>query len=80
MTYHATAWKQTPFAEVIRGMEHVEGIYTGYGDKPDQGKLHSSGESYARQEFPLMDWIKKCQVVKRKGGGRGAGNIEDLEM
>ncbi len=27
---------ETPFAEIISGMENVDAIYGGYGDKPDQ--------------------------------------------
>ena len=61
-------------------MEHVEAIYSGYGDKPDQGKLHSEGESYVKKEFPEMDWIKKCYIVKRKAGSKGQGSADDLEM
>lgn len=56
---------ETPFGEIVEGMENaVDKIYGGYGDKPDQGKLHSEGESYVRENFPKMDWIKRCYVLK----------------
>ena len=58
---------ETPFGEIIEGLENVDAIYGGYGDKPDQGKLHSDGEGYVKENFPKMDWIKKCQVLKQEG-------------
>ena len=71
---------ETPFAEIIEGLENVVAIYGGYGDKPDQGKLHSEGESYARGSFPKMDWIKTCVIVRGVEQGRGGGSMKDLEM
>ncbi|GAX76540.1 hypothetical protein CEUSTIGMA_g3986.t1 [Chlamydomonas eustigma] len=54
---------ETPFGEVIEGMSNVDNIYGGYGDKPDQEKLHSLGRKYVEENFPKLDFIKKCFLV-----------------
>lgn len=60
-----SAW-ETPFAQVVHGMENVEAIYSGYGDNVDQGELHTRGLEYVRKEFPKLDFIHKCYIVRRR--------------
>jgi|LauGreStaDraftv2_3_1035109.scaffolds.fasta_scaffold21800_1 hypothetical protein len=62
-------------------MENVDKIYGGYGDKPDQGKLHSEGESYVKASFPKLDWIKKCYVLNHEGVAKlDNENQKDLSL
>ena len=49
-------------------MDVVHGIYTGYGDKVDQGRLQPSrpGAADYLASFPKLDRFKKCTL--QKGG------------
>jgi peptidyl-prolyl cis-trans isomerase A (cyclophilin A) len=61
---------EVPFGVVTTGGDVVDSWYTGYGDMPpwghgpDQGKLHNRGNSYIRSEYPLIDFIIDCSVLK----------------
>jgi len=39
-------------------------IYTGYGEAPSQGKIRNRGVSYTEAEFPLLDYITSCRLVR----------------
>jgi hypothetical protein len=41
------------------GMEYVDAIYDGYGEKPDQGKITRKGNEYLEKEFPLLSFISR---------------------
>jgi hypothetical protein len=45
---------------VCSGMEFVDAIYAGYGEKPNQGKINSKGNEYLDKEFPLLSYIAKA--------------------
>jgi len=51
-----------PFGKVISGMDVVQNLYTGYGEKPDQGLIESSGNAYLQSQFPQLDYIKKAAI------------------
>ena len=59
----------TPFGEVIQGMDNVMRFYTGYGEGqpsgsgPSQANIEDLGNSYLRQNFPKLDYIKTAKVV-----------------
>jgi peptidyl-prolyl cis-trans isomerase A (cyclophilin A) len=59
-----------PIGEVIRGMDAVDAIYTGYGDggapgsSPDQGRITSEGEAYLAAAFPRLDKINTARVIQ----------------
>jgi peptidyl-prolyl cis-trans isomerase A (cyclophilin A) len=59
-----------PIGEVIRGMDAVDAIYTGYGDggvpgsSPDQGRITSEGEAYLAAAFPRLDKIITARVIQ----------------
>jgi peptidyl-prolyl cis-trans isomerase A (cyclophilin A) len=57
-----------PVGEVVRGMEVVERLYSGYGEGvpygsgPDQTRISSEGNRYLRQAFPRLDSIVSVSV------------------
>jgi len=54
----------TPFGKVIQGMEVVDAINQEYGEKPDQGMIEFSGNSYLRDDFPRLDYIKSATLMQ----------------
>lgn len=62
----------SPFAKVIKGMDVVDSLYNGYGEGapggagPDQMRLRAQGNAYLKQEYPMLDYIKKATVVGEK--------------
>eukprot|EP01104_Vermistella_antarctica_P007084 TRINITY_DN1781_c0_g1_i5.p1 TRINITY_DN1781_c0_g1~~TRINITY_DN1781_c0_g1_i5.p1 ORF type:complete len:174 (+),score=52.45 TRINITY_DN1781_c0_g1_i5:186-707(+) len=53
----------SPFAEVQGdGMEVLNQIYTGYWQQPNQNLIYRIGNSYLKNNFPLLDYI--ITVVK----------------
>jgi len=53
-----------PFGTVVSGMNVVEGLYSGYGEKPDQGRITAQGKAYIDQSFPKLDSIKSATIVE----------------
>lgn len=49
----------SPIGVVIEGMDLVDQIYGGYGEKPDQGKIQRMGNEYLDKDFPLLSYISK---------------------
>lgn len=54
----------SPFAEITKGMDVVDAIYTGYGEQPDQNAISMKGNTYLKQEFPKLSYIKSASIVK----------------
>ncbi len=52
-----------PFGEVSSGMDVVKNLYSGYGEKPDQGSITALGKSYLDKNFPNIDSIKSATIV-----------------
>jgi peptidyl-prolyl cis-trans isomerase A (cyclophilin A) len=57
-----------PFGEVVRGIEVVDKIYTGYGEGapggggPTQARVANEGNAYLIKSFPKMDYIKAATI------------------
>jgi peptidyl-prolyl cis-trans isomerase A (cyclophilin A) len=52
----------SPFGEVTDGMAVVDQLYSGYGERPDQGQIQDKGKAYLDQNFPKLDVIKSTAV------------------
>jgi peptidyl-prolyl cis-trans isomerase A (cyclophilin A) len=52
-----------PIGKVIKGMNAVESIYSGYGEQPDQDKIAAQGNVYLKNDFPRLDYIKTARIV-----------------
>ena len=52
-----------PFGKVIEGMDVVDKIYSGYGERPDQGRITKEGAAYLKPTFPELDLITKAIIV-----------------
>jgi cyclophilin family peptidyl-prolyl cis-trans isomerase len=60
-----------PFGQVIEGMDVVDALYSGYGERSGGGmraghqdKLFEEGNAYLDREFPLLDRLTRAQIVK----------------
>jgi peptidyl-prolyl cis-trans isomerase A (cyclophilin A) len=54
----------SPFGEVTSGMDVVEKITDQYGEKPNQGQIQSTGNTYLKASFPKLDYVKKATIEK----------------
>lgn len=58
-----------PFAEVVEGMDAVDSLYSGYGERgvtgPNQDTIRARGNAYLDEEFPLLDRVVRARVVRR---------------
>jgi peptidyl-prolyl cis-trans isomerase A (cyclophilin A) len=52
-----------PFGRVVDGMGVVDKIYSGYGERPDQGLIESQGNAYLASQFPRLDSIAQATIV-----------------
>ena len=52
-----------PIGVVTKGMDLVDQIYSGYGEKPNQGKIQNKGNEYLDKEFPLLTYISTTSQV-----------------
>jgi peptidyl-prolyl cis-trans isomerase A (cyclophilin A) len=52
-----------PFGEVTSGMDVVNKLYSGYGEKPNAGNAYlMKGNAYVTKDFPKLDYIKKATI------------------
>lgn len=57
---------EVPFGQIFgeNSFKTLSQIFTGYGEKPSQGKIMNRGSNYTQEEFPLMDYITSCFVTR----------------
>jgi len=60
-----------PFAKVVEGMNVVDALYAGYGERSGGGmraghqqKLFEEGNAYLDREFPLLDKLIRAAIVQ----------------
>lgn len=51
-----------PIGKVVKGMDSVDHIYSGYGQQPNQDKIAMRGNAYLEKEFPRLDYIKTARI------------------
>ena len=54
----------SPFGKVTEGWDVVTGINAEYEQSPSQGQIQSRGNSYLRENFPNLDYIKQAYVIE----------------
>ena len=52
-----------PFGKVVDGMNVVDRIYSGYGERPSQEMIEAQGNAYLASQFPRLDSIAKATIV-----------------
>jgi len=52
-----------PFGVVTSGMDVVQKLYSGYGERPDQDAITTQGKAYIEKNFPNIDSIKTATVI-----------------
>jgi peptidyl-prolyl cis-trans isomerase A (cyclophilin A) len=52
-----------PFGMVTQGMDIVDMIYAGYGERPQQDLITEQGDPYLVKNFPMIDKIKIAKVL-----------------
>ena len=53
-----------PFGKVLSGMDVVDKLYNGYGEKPSegQGMIQMQGNAFLDKQFPKLDYVKKASI------------------
>jgi len=49
---------------VLSGMENVDQIYAGDGERPDQSRIGEEGNTYLITHFPNLDYIKTARIAQ----------------
>jgi peptidyl-prolyl cis-trans isomerase A (cyclophilin A) len=52
-----------PFGTVTDGMDVVDKIYAGYGERPQQDRITDEGDAYLVKNFPMIDKITSAKVL-----------------
>jgi peptidyl-prolyl cis-trans isomerase A (cyclophilin A) len=58
-----------PFGQVTSGMDVVQKLYSGYGERPDQGSITNEGKAYLDKNFPNIDRIESATIVTPGAAG-----------
>ena len=49
---------------VVSGMDAVDAIYSGYGEKPDQGQIAAQGNAYLQKSFPVSITLSRRRSLR----------------
>ena len=52
-----------PFGAIVEGMNVVESLYKGHGERPDQGAITMQGNAYLKANFPNLDYVKTARIM-----------------
>jgi len=65
---------EVPVGKVVRGVEVLRGVYTGYGGQVSQSRLRGpGGTEYLETSFPLLSYFRSCNV-----SSHGADDKDEL--
>lgn len=56
-----------PIAQVISGMDVLDSLYSGYGNRPSQDSIERQGNAYLKRRFPALDRIVTARVTETWG-------------
>ncbi|MCP4898942.1 MAG: peptidylprolyl isomerase [bacterium] len=68
-SYLSEHGKFAPFGRIVEGMDVVDSLYSGYGEcgprgnGPRQDLLTAQGNTYLKEHFPELDYIKTARIV-----------------
>ena len=76
---------ETPIGRIVEGFDTVvKEFYSGYGDMPPWGngpiqqKIHGpNGHSYITENFPLLDHMLECHVIRKPSSNANSGQHGD---
>lgn len=52
-----------PFG-VVKNMDAVDSIYSGYGESPNQGMIQAQGNAYLEGNFPLLSYVSSARILQ----------------
>jgi peptidyl-prolyl cis-trans isomerase A (cyclophilin A) len=52
-----------PVGRIVEGMDVVDHIYAGDGERPNQGLIETRGTAYLAAQFPRLDTIARAVIV-----------------
>jgi len=55
----------SPIGRIVQGMDAVDQMYTGYGERPDQGEIQSEGNQYLLTQFPKLSYFSATSLVPK---------------
>jgi peptidyl-prolyl cis-trans isomerase A (cyclophilin A) len=61
-----------PFGQVTSGLDVVQKLYSGYGERPDQGSITDQGNAYLEKNFPNIDRIISATITSPATAHTGA--------
>eukprot|EP00873_Tetraselmis_striata_P001216 jgi/Tetstr1/421480/TSEL_012428.t2 len=77
---------ETPFAQVVEGMDVVDKFYSGYGDMkafggscPDSGRMMQEGNAYVKPNFPDISYVTSCKVAQQAPSSKLASQQDNVE-
>ena len=53
-----------PIGKVVSGMDVVDQLYSGDGERPDQMRIKEEGNKYLEGEHPNLDYIKTARIAQ----------------